>query len=203
MPALEVNAGYGTDLTVLKVCTARLGRPCLLLTANPASGWQILSELTKLEWLPKFTESDIQIEQVSWLQAQTLARVWCEQHQALDWQHFVAPELARVLQKTPEMSAYIAYLEHNPVGMMLVMPNNAWCCDKNTQETFSNLLPFAVSGWWAGSRQVAHTLFNRAATDYGKLEVIVPTNWGLAGERLFICHASGEQTAEIDSHPKY
>lgn len=195
LPILEVNAGYGSSLALLEQHSARLERPCLLVSSQAPEGWEVLHQRMLLEWQALGTDSAIQIEQVGWTQASLLAQVWCEQHQAQSWHALVLLELGRTMQKIPDLCAYVAYRQHQPVGMLLAMPKNGWWHNSTPKQMFASQPQGAFSGWWAGERQVAEALFARAATDFSGLEVLVPAAWGLVGEVVFICHASAARTA--------
>jgi hypothetical protein len=173
LPLLEVNAGYGTNLALLGQYSQQLERPCLLVSTLPPDAWQVQHRLHLLGWYSK-NASSLCIEQVPWTRADWLAQAWCEQHKAQPWQALVGLELARIIQHTPELCAYVALESDKPVGMAIAAPQKTG----------------ATCGWWAGERQVAEALFARACTDFAEFEVAVPAQWGLGGLEVCISHAS-------------
>jgi hypothetical protein len=173
LPLLEVNAGYGTNVALLEQNTQKIQRPCLLVSTSPPDHWQGLHRLQLLKWRVEVASS-LHIEQVSWTRADWLAQAWCEQHKAKFWQALVALEIARAMQCTPTLCAYVALESEKPVGMALVAAQKM----------------AATCGWWAGERRVAEALFARADTDFAGLQVAVPAQWGLGGLDVWISHAS-------------
>jgi hypothetical protein len=156
LPILEVNAGYPNsvaDISNLEQEFLARGKPGILilpnnpnleLAANNAQ-FQAISSLVLLEVQAEINE--IIVEQVSWTQAETLARVWCMFYQALDWQDFIAKEIARALQQHPSLSAYLAFENHQVVGMMIALETG-------------------FSGWLAGETRVLEAFANRLASDF-------------------------------------
>jgi hypothetical protein len=194
LPILEVNAGYGSNLSLLEQHCQTLERPCLLVSATLPSNAEVQHRLTLLEW--RGTANNVYIEQVPWTRASLLAQAWCEQHHAQPWQALVALELARVLQKTPDLCAYLALESDKPIGMLLAMPKNGWWHDGTPPNWFSPQPQGAACGWWAGERQTAEALFARASADFGGLEVAVPAAWGLVGQDVCISHVSDVHAAQ-------
>ncbi len=175
LPLLEVNCAYGQLETSLKMLPDAWQPPRLWLSSETAQGLLQYKGLM-LEWGTGYPANMI-IEQVAWTQAPVLARVWCQQHQALEWQDSVANEIARVMQQYPELCAYLAYEADAPTGMLLAMPKTGWWHNGTPKQWFSSQLQGAVSAWWAGKNQIAKALFARAKADFGGLEVSVPTDF--------------------------
>jgi hypothetical protein len=111
--------------------------------------------------------NDLIVEQVSWTQASTLARVWCSQHQALDWQDFVAQEIARAMQQNPNLTAYLAFDNHEPVGMMIAL-----LAHKIAPDGLFALEP-GFAGWVAGETKALQALTQRLESDFRHAVVAV------------------------------
>jgi hypothetical protein len=164
LPIFEVNAGYPNSVSEV----INLEQEFL---ARGKSGILILSDDKKLElatsnmqFLPysslvvleiQSETNDLIVEQVSWSQASTLARVWCLQHQALDWQELVAKEIARGMQQNPSLTAYLAFEGHEPTGMMLALEPG-------------------FTGWMAGETKALQALTHRLSNDFEQAIVAVP-----------------------------
>jgi hypothetical protein len=179
LPILEVNAGYGVRLDLLDQFCALNQRPCIQVSDQPLAS--VLHHLTRLKWLSSAVDS-VYIEQVPWTQANLLAQAWCNHHCAQMWYELVTLEIVRAMQTTPSLCAYVALEGNTPVGMALVMPTLAQ--------------PRVAScAWWAGERRIAQALFARACLDFSGLEVVVPADWGLGGEDIYISHVFDERNA--------
>jgi hypothetical protein len=174
LPILEVNAGYGHDWQLLKTDAKKISRPALLVSNQIPEPSQVLYQGMILEWQGQSSLSSVMIEQVAWTQANTLAQVWCEQCKARSWHGLVSLEIARVMQQTPELCAYLAYDGQTPIGMLLVMPKSGWWHNGTPAQWFSSQVQGAVGAWWAGTFEIAQALFTRASTDFQGLEVSVP-----------------------------
>jgi hypothetical protein len=156
LPILEANAGYPTsvsDIANLEQAFDDRGKSGILILPNDAnlelaaSNAQFLLYSSLVLFEPQPENSDLLVEQVAWTQASTLARVWCGQHQALDWQEFVAKELARAMQQNPSLTAYLAFEDHEPVGMMIALEPG-------------------FTGWIAGETRALRALMHRLASDF-------------------------------------
>ena len=99
--------------------------------------------------------SDLIVEQVSWSQAPTLAKVWCLQHSALEWQDFVAKEIARAMQQNAKLTAYLAFEDHQPTGMMIALEPG-------------------FTAWLAGKETAMQALTHRLSSDFEQAIVAVP-----------------------------
>ncbi len=174
LPMLEVNAGYGKDVLLLQTQAKNLKRPALLVSSRTPEFGKILVQGVILEWQTQLVSSSVYIEQVPWTQANALAQSWCERHGAVAWHGLVSLEITRVMQKYPELCAYLALEHEQPIGMLLVMPKNGWWHDGTPVQWFSNQPQGAVSAWWAGRPEVLEALFDRASTDFLGLEVSLP-----------------------------
>jgi hypothetical protein len=164
LPILEVNAGFPnsvSDIAKLEQVFLRRGKSgILILPDDPklelaASNAQFVpySSLVLLEVKPE--ASELVVEQVSWTQAITLAGVWCWQHQALEWQEFVAKEIARGMRQNPKLTAYLAFENHQPTGMMIALEPG-------------------FSGWLAGDKKVLQALTYRLSNDFEQAIFAVP-----------------------------
>jgi hypothetical protein len=163
LPILEVNAGFPnsvSDIAKLEQVFLRRGKSgILILPDDPnlklaASNAQFVpySSLVLLEVQSEM--SDLIVEQVSWTQASTLAKVWCLQHAALAWEEMVAREIVRAMQKFPILTAYLAFEDHEPTGMMLALETG-------------------FSGWLAGEMKALQALTNRLSSDFEQAIVAV------------------------------
>lgn len=182
LPILEVNAGYGDDVLFLQAQAKKLQRPALLVSSQAldlvsSQGLELVHTLRQgaiLEWQVK-NDHSVYVEQVAWTQANALTQCWCEMHKAISWHGLVSIEIARVMQNYPEMCAYLAIEHEQPIGMLLAMPKNGWWHNGSPAEWFSNQPEGAVSAFWAASRpEIASALFERASTDFMRLEVSLP-----------------------------
>jgi hypothetical protein len=164
LPILEVNAGYPLevmDILNLEHAFNDRGKPGILILpddpklelASSNAQFQPYSSLCLLE--VKSEANDLIVEQVSWSQASTLARVWCWQHQALNWQEFVTKEIARAMQQTSSLIAYLAFENHQPTGMMLALEPG-------------------FTGWLAGESRALQALTQRLSSDFADAIVAVP-----------------------------
>jgi hypothetical protein len=164
LPILEANAGFPSSiLDVVKLEHEFLvrGKPGILLLPDDsnlelaASNAQFLpySSLVLLEVEPE--NSDVIVEQVSWLQASILAKVWCLQNSAFEWQESIAKEIVRAMRQNPKLTAFLAFEEHEPVGMMLAFEPG-------------------FTGWLAGETKVLQALTHRLASDFEQAIVVVP-----------------------------
>jgi hypothetical protein len=164
LPILEVNAGFpnsSLEIVKLEEHFAAHGRTGILVLPGDenlelaASNAQFLpySSLVLLE--VKLEASDLVVEQVSWTQATMLARVWCWQHQALDWQELVAKEIARAMQQNPILTAYLAFEDHEPTGMMIALEPG-------------------FTAWLAGQTKALQALTHRLSSDFEQAIVAVP-----------------------------
>jgi hypothetical protein len=164
LPILEVNAGFPnsvSDIAKLEQDFLARGKSGILvlpddenleLAASNAQ-FQVYSSLVLLEMQSEV--NDLIVEQVSWTQATTLARVWCSQHQALDWQDFVAKEIASAMQQHPNLTAYLSFENHEPVGMMIALEPG-------------------FAGWVAGETKALQALTQRLGSDFGRAVVALP-----------------------------
>ena len=143
---LEVNAVYG-DATLEHPISIRL-------ESSDLEADNLAATLIALEVKAVAITSSIWVEQVAWTQAPQLARVWCDQNNAHDWQEFVARELARSLERDAGLLAYLAYLDDHAAGMMIASSDG-------------------ICGLWAGTDDVARALFARGAHDLSTLKVTV------------------------------
>jgi hypothetical protein len=180
LPILEVNSGYGDNLALLQSQAKKLQRPACLVSSKPLKLEQMLFQGAILDWQAQPVSSSVYIEQVPWTQASALAQIWCEMHQCLSWHGLISLEIARVMQKHPDLCAYLALESEQPTGMLLAMPRNGWH-NGTPAEWFSNQPQGAVSGWWAGRPEIAEALFDRVATDFFGLEVSVPKELSFSG----------------------
>ena len=164
LPILEVNAGYpnsSLDIAKLEKMFVMRGKSGILVLPNDEklelaasnAQFQGYSSLVVLE--VKSEANDLIVEQVSWSQASTLAKVWCSQHSALGWQDLVAKEIARAMQKNPNLLAYLAFENHQPMGMMIVAEPG-------------------FSAWLAGETEVLQALTHRLWSDFEQAAVAVP-----------------------------
>ncbi len=156
LPILEVNAGFPNSVSeVIKLEQefAIRGKTGILVLPEDAnlelatSNAQFLphSSLVVLEVKP--TPNDLVVEQVSWTQASTLAKVWCLKHSALDWQELVGKEIANAMQKNPNLTAYLAFEGHEPIGMMIALEPG-------------------FTGWLAGETKALQALTHRLVCDF-------------------------------------
>ena len=177
LPILEVNAGYPNsvaDILNLEQEFLARGKPGILILpdapnlelAASNAQFQVFSSLVLLEVKP--VASDVIVEQVSWTQALTLARVWCLQHQALDWQEFVAKEITRALQKNPNLTAYLAFENHQAIGMLIALLAHKTAPDG----LFA--LESGFAGWIAGESRAFQALSNRLLSDFENAIISVP-----------------------------
>ena len=177
LPILEVNAGYPNsvaDILNLEQEFLARGKPGILILpdapnlelAASNAQFQVFSSLVLLEVKP--VASDVIVEQVSWTQALTLARVWCLQHQALDWQEFVAKEITRALQKNPNLTAYLAFENHQAIGMLIALLAHKTAPDG----LFA--LESGFAGWVAGESRAFQALSNRLLSDFENAIISVP-----------------------------
>ena len=177
LPILEVNAGYPNsvaDILNLEQEFLARGKPGILILpdapnlelAASNAQFQVFSSLVLLEVKP--VASDVIVEQVSWTQALTLARVWCLQHQALDWQEFVAKEITRALQKNPSLTAYLAFENHQAIGMLIALLAHKTAPDG----LFA--LESGFAGWIAGESRAFQALSNRLLSDFENAIISVP-----------------------------
>jgi hypothetical protein len=117
LPMLEVNAAHTEEA---------LEHSILL---SPASlepvGFKLEGELVVIE-ARSSPVNTIWVEQVPWSRANALAVVWCEQNNADDWIGEVPSELARVLQRHPDLLAFLA-LEANRVTGMMIVSSAGFC----------------------------------------------------------------------------
>ena len=149
LPMLEVNAAYG-DLALehpISICANQL-------EDSQLEGSDLAVTLVALGFEAVEITSSIWVEQVAWTQAPQLARVWCDQNDASDWQAFVAGELAHSLERDAGLLAYLAYQNDAATGMMIASSDG-------------------ICGLWAGAIDVAQALFARGAHDLSRLKVIV------------------------------
>jgi hypothetical protein len=172
LPILEVNAGYpnapGQILEIKRSYAAR-GRPaCLILQEGsnleleasnaqfvPHTGFAVLECDPELE--PDWTKIPL-VEQVSWGAAQSLAKTWCDQVGARDWEIHVSSEIARLMPSTPNIRAYLALAKDRVIGM-----------------------GFALEGaihWLAGETQASNAIIKRVAFDSG-----IPVQFSVALEQ--------------------
>ena len=177
LPILEVNAGYPNsvaDILNLEQEFLARGKPGILILpdapnlelAASNAQFQVFSSLVLLEVKP--VASDVIVEQVSWTQALTLARVWCLQHQALDWQEFVAKEITRALQKNPNLTAYLAFENHQAIGMLIALLAHKTAPDG----LFA--LESGFAGWIAGESRAFQALSHRLLSDFENAIISVP-----------------------------
>ena len=147
LPMLEVNAAYGAEA---------LEQPISIrITGSQLEGDDLAGTLIALEFKAVELTSSLWVEQVAWTQAPQLARIWCDQNAAGDWESFVSREFARSLERDTELLAYLAYRDDNAAGMMIASSDG-------------------ICGLWAGANDVAQALFARGAHDFERLEVTVP-----------------------------
>jgi hypothetical protein len=163
LPILEVNAGYPSSVSdIAKLEQEFLARgksgvlvlcdnPSLELAASNAQ-FQPYSSLVLLE--VQSETNDLIVEQVSWTQATTLAKIWCSQNSALDWQEHVAKEIASAMQKNSNLIAYLAFENHEPVGMMIALEPG-------------------FAGWVAGETNALQALTQRLESDFKQSIVAV------------------------------
>ena len=164
LPILEVNAGYpltvGDVLNLEHHFSAR-GKPGILVLPDDAklelaasnAQFQPFSSLMLLE--VKSEANEVIVEQVSWSQASALARVWCLQHNALDWQDWVAKEIARAVQQSLSLTAYLVFENHQVAGMMIA------------HET-------GFAAWLAGETRAIEALAHRLSIDFEPGILAVP-----------------------------
>ncbi len=161
---LEVNAGYPSSVSDIENLEheflARGKTGILVLPDDPSlelaasnNQFQVYSSLVLLE-MPS-VEGELIVEQVSWSQAPTLAKVWCLQNSALDWQDFVAQEIASAMRQNPNLMAYLAFENHEPVGMMIALEPG-------------------FTGWIAGETKTLQALSQRLESDFKHVIVAVP-----------------------------
>ncbi len=164
LPILEVNSGYPLEVADIAKFERRFlerGKPGILILPEDldlelaASNAQFLpySSLVVLEVKP--TVNDLVVEQVSWSQALSLARVWCLENAALDWQDLIAKEIACAMQQNPNLTAYLAFENHQPMGMMIALESG-------------------FAGWLAGETRALQALTHRLASDFAHAIVVVP-----------------------------
>jgi hypothetical protein len=164
LPIFEVNAGYPnsvSDVANLEQGFLARGKSGILVLSGDAnlelaaSNAQFLpySSLVLLE--VQSEANDLVVEQVSWSQASNLARVWCLQNSALDWQDLVAKEIASAMQQNPNLIAYLAFEDHEPVGMMIALEPG-------------------FTAWLAGERKALQALTHRLSSDFEHAVVAVP-----------------------------
>jgi hypothetical protein len=164
LPIFEVNAGYPnsvSDVANLEQGFLARGKSGILVLSGDAnlelaaSNAQFLpySSLVLLE--VQSEANDLVVEQVSWSQASNLARVWCLQNSALDWQDLVAKEIASAMQQNPNLIAYLAFENHEPVGMMIALEPG-------------------FTAWLAGERKALQALTHRLSSDFEHAVVAVP-----------------------------
>jgi hypothetical protein len=164
LPIFEVNAGYPnsvSDVANLEQGFLARGKSGILVLSGDAnlelaaSNAQFLpySSLVLLE--VQSEANDLVVEQVSWSQASNLARVWCLQNSALDWQDLVAKEIASAMQQNPNLIAYLAFENHEPVGMMIALEPG-------------------FTAWLAGERKELQALTHRLSSDFEHAVVAVP-----------------------------
>ena len=189
LPILEVNAGYPNsvaDILNLEQEFLARGKPGILILpdapnlelAASNAQFQVFSSLVLLEVKP--VASDVIVEQVSWTQALTLARVWCLQHQALDWQEFVAKEITRALQKNPNLTAYLAFENHQAIGMLIALlahktaPLDHKRAPSGMVADGLFALESGFAGWIAGESRAFQALSNRLLSDFENAIISVP-----------------------------
>jgi hypothetical protein len=164
LPIFEVNAGYPnsvSDVANLEQGFLARGKSGILVLSGDAnlelaaSNAQFLpySSLVLLE--VQSEANDLVVEQVSWSQASNLARVWCLQNSALNWQDLVAKEIASAMQQNPNLIAYLAFENHEPVGMMIALEPG-------------------FTAWLAGERKALQALTHRLSSDFEHAVVAVP-----------------------------
>ena len=146
---LEVNAAYGAAVLEQPI-SIRVGN----LEPSQLEGDSLAGMLIALEFEAVELSSDIWVEQVAWTQAPQLARVWCDQNDASDWEALVAAELAHSLERDAGLVAYLAYRNDVATGMMIASSDG-------------------ICGLWAGANDAARALFARGAHDLPTLEVTV------------------------------
>ncbi len=164
LPILEVNAGYPSsvsDIEKLEQEFLARGKPGILVLRDnsnlelAASNAQFLPYSSVVLLEPQSEINELIVEQVSWTQASTLAKVWCSQHSALEWQDLIAKEIARAMQKFPKLLAYLAFENHQPMGMMIVLEPG-------------------FTGWLAGETKALQALTHRLFSDFEQAILAVP-----------------------------
>ena len=164
LPILEANAGYlksVSDVAKLEQEFAAYGKTGILVLPDDenlelaASNTQFLPYSSLVLLAVRSEANDLIVEQVSWSQASTLARVWCLENVALEWQELVAKEIASAMQQNPNLTAYLAFDNHEPVGMMVV-------------------LELGFTGWLAGDTKALQALMQRLESDFQQAVVAVP-----------------------------
>jgi hypothetical protein len=164
LPILEVNAGYPlevADVAKLEQAFHDRGKPGILILpddpnlelASSNAQFQPYSSLVMLE--VQSDANDLVVEQVSWTQATALAKVWCVQHQALNWQEFITKEITRGMQQHPNLTAYLAFEDHEPTGMMIALETG-------------------FAGWIAGKSRALQALTHRLSSDFTEAVVTMP-----------------------------
>ncbi len=190
LPIFEVNAGFPnsvSDIAKLEQMFVMRGKPGILVLPNDeelelaASNAQFLpsSSLVLLE--VQFEKSDVIVEQVSWSQGSILAKVWCLKNSALEWQDLVAQEIVRAMQRNPNLTAYLAFENHQPTGMMIallahkiapVLMPDVHLAGGIADGLFA--LEPGFSGWLAGETKALQALTQRLFSDFGRAIVVVP-----------------------------
>jgi hypothetical protein len=135
LPILELNAAYPTAtgqlLEIEKNLAARDRPACLILPEGSsleleASKAQFVA-LTRFVMLecantpePDWTQLPM-VEQVGWGSANVLARIWCQEVDAPEWQQTVTNELARLMPNQPNLRAFVALEADQHLGMGLAL----------------------------------------------------------------------------------
>jgi hypothetical protein len=190
LPILEVNAGFPnsvSDIAKLEQEFLTRGKPGILVLPDDsnlelaASNAQFLPYLSLVLLEVKPEASDLIVEQVSWTQASTLARVWCLENAALDWQELVAKEIASAMRQNAKLTAYLAFENHEPVGMMIallahkiapVLMPDVHLAGGIADGLFA--LEPGFAGWLAGEARALQTLAQRLSSDFEQAIVAVP-----------------------------
>ena len=190
LPILEANAGYPksvSDVAKLEEEFATRGKPGILVLPDDSNlelaasnaQFQVYSSFVLLEVQPE--ANDVIVEQVSWSQASSLAKVWCLQNSALPWQELVAKEIIRAMQKNPNLMAFLAFENHQPTGMMIallahkiapVLMPDVHLAGGIADGLFA--LESGFSGWLAGETRAIQALTHRLSSDFKHAVVAVP-----------------------------
>jgi hypothetical protein len=113
LPVLQANAIYHFGANAAQLPEAQAW---LEARTNVVSVYSSVEDLEHVKAQP--LKPELFVEQVNWVQARALARVWCEAHDP-SWEPFVTRALTRAMQNHSNLIAFLAFDSSQAVGMLL------------------------------------------------------------------------------------
>ncbi|GEM46471.1 hypothetical protein [Deinococcus cellulosilyticus] len=135
-PILALNAAYGaSDL---------LPAPKLVLSQKPVSGLRLVQAIQVGHFQQQTSEPAHLVEQVSWLQTRTFAKVLCHAWGMPTWEELVSQHLSMKLQEHREYVPLLSYQEGQPTGCALLKENQVHLWGVSQKNALTDLLNYAA-----------------------------------------------------------